>query len=261
MAEVNRSAVYSCTALVGSNKTGKLTPDADGYYTLVVGGLDVYNSAGAFYPLNTGKKIFEESSSLMRRVRDGACKGETGHPKPLPGQTQREFIQRVMIIEETKVCAHFKSFWLEERMINGQTIIAIVAEVKPAGVNGPALKEALENRHENVAFSIRSLTQDYNTPTGMLVKNLKTVITFDWVTEPGISAAKKWNAPALESLEDHVVLPEYLTAIDNVAKLSGVSMEHSLLDTDSIREDLGWQELPRNDGRNAAPAVPRSASW
>ena len=31
------SASYSCTALVGSNKTGVLKPDADGYYTVVLG--------------------------------------------------------------------------------------------------------------------------------------------------------------------------------------------------------------------------------
>lgn len=33
-----RKAVYQCTALVGSNKQGTLTPDEDGYYTLIIGG-------------------------------------------------------------------------------------------------------------------------------------------------------------------------------------------------------------------------------
>lgn len=250
---------YTCTALVGVNKTGELKPDSDGYYTLVVGALDSFNSAGAFYPLEPARALFEESSSFMRRVKDGSCKGECGHPKPLPGQSTREFIQRVLQIEETKVCAHFKSFTLDSsstRDAGGKPITTIIAEVKPAGPMGPALKEALENKHENVCFSIRSLTHDFMSPAGYLQKNLNTIVTFDWVTEPGISVAKKWFSPALEQFSETVVLPQHLDTIERLQKDSGISMEHNGLDIESIRKSVGWERtVVSNTNR------PKSIDW
>ena len=55
------AAHYACTALVGTNKTGKLPKDENGYYTVIPGALDVFNGNGAYYPFETGKHIFEES--------------------------------------------------------------------------------------------------------------------------------------------------------------------------------------------------------
>ena len=52
---------YSCTALVGSNKSGVLKPDADGYYTVVLGALNFFNSAGHYYPLEPAEKLFADS--------------------------------------------------------------------------------------------------------------------------------------------------------------------------------------------------------
>ena len=40
------SVRYGCTSLLGVNKAGELKQDANGYYEMIVGGLDVYNSAG-----------------------------------------------------------------------------------------------------------------------------------------------------------------------------------------------------------------------
>ena len=40
------SVKYSCTSLAGVNKVGNLKKTEDGYYPLVVGALDVFNSAG-----------------------------------------------------------------------------------------------------------------------------------------------------------------------------------------------------------------------
>lgn len=253
----NRSVNYTCTALVGTNKTGKLEPDESGYYTLVVGALDVFNSAGSYYPLETGKLLFEDSSSFMRRVRDGSCKGETGHPEQLPGQSIREYIQRLLRIKESNVCCHFRSFRLEEIDDGkGKKVCGIIAEIKPAGPHGPALKEALENGDENVCFSIRSLTNDVRMPTGIIHKNLKTVVTFDWVTEPGIYVAKKWRSPALESLEETEVIPEYLDSIEEVNSLSPASMEHAVIDVDTLRKELGWDKP-----QPVASAHPPSAGW
>jgi len=232
-------AVYGCTALVGVNKKGVLRPNDDGYYTLVVGALNAFNSSGAYYPLETGKALFESSGSLMRRIRTGCCKGEMGHPKPSPGMQQRDFIQRVLQIEETRVCCHFRKIWLEEngyRDGGGKPIVAILAELTPSGPFGPALKASLENKDENVCFSIRSLTQDHVSPAGYLQKDLKNIVTFDYVTEPGLSGSVKWNSPALEALQERVLMPEYfqprITTGDSVALESSEFKE--------MRDLLGW---------------------
>lgn len=200
---MSSSTVFSCTALMGVNKAGNLKPDNDGYYKVVVGAVNAFNSSGAYYPLEPAKKLFENSSSLIRRINKGCCKGEMGHPKPSPGQTIRDFVQRVMSIEETKVCCHFRKIWIEEEGhadAKGRPVAAILAETTPSGPYGPALKQSLENRHENVCFSIRSLTNDYVNTEGFLQKDLQAIITFDCVTEPGIDIADKWHSPALEAL-------------------------------------------------------------
>lgn len=246
----NDGIKYSSQALVGTNKTGTLKPDEDGYYTLVVGALDVFNSAGAFYPLDTAKRLFDSSSNFMRRVKDGNCKGETGHPKRTPGMTQTDFLHRVMTIEETNVCCHFKSFELNTTDVkdnNGRPVVAIIAEVKPAGPQGPALKEALENKHENVCFSIRSLTRDVRQPTGIVNKNISDIVCFDWVTEPGISVAKKYHSPALEGMglesnsepvEEVSITLEHIDSIEKKNALGDASMESTAVILSDLKAEL-----------------------
>lgn len=256
-----RKVIYQCTALVGTNKTGDIKPDADGYYTLVVGGLNAFNSANAFYPADSAKPLFENSSGFQRRIKNGNCKGECGHPKPLPGQSNREFLQRVLQIEETRVACHFRKIWLEEQGVKdsqGRPITAIMAEIKPSGPMGPALKESLENPHENVCFSIRSLTQDRTVPAGYLEKNIKQIISFDWVTEPGISAAHKYNAPSLESFDETTMSPEHLDSIESQYRETGVSLENSGIG--GLREMLGWDKSLLST-RTLSATIPASANW
>ena len=75
-------AKYSCTALAGTNKVGKLRADENGYREMVLGAYDFDNSAGAVYPFESAQSLFKSSSSLMRRIANGQCRGEYGHPKP-----------------------------------------------------------------------------------------------------------------------------------------------------------------------------------
>ena len=231
------TSVYQCTALVGTNKKGHLPCDSDGYYTLMVGGLNTYNSAGAYYPLEPARMLFQDSSGLMRRVATGNCKGECGHPKPLPGQSTRSFIERVLQIEETRVCCHFRKLWLEERKEGTQGFTAIMAELKPSGPMGPALKEALDNPHENVCFSIRSLTNDRVHPRGYLEKSIKTIVGFDWVTEPGIRFANKYSAPSLEGLTERFFGVEDLPVASH-QEGAVASMEQAMSET--VKEAFGW---------------------
>lgn len=250
-------ASFSCTALVGTNKAGILKPDADGYYTVVLGALDFYNTAGSFYPFESAKELFKESSSLMRRIANGCLHGEMGHPRKQPGMSQRDFVNRVMDIHETNICCHIRKVTIDYGSVKdaqGRPCIAIIGEVKPTGPMGPALKEALDNPSQNVCFSIRSLTNDIMVG-GVVHKHLRAICTWDAVVEPGISVANKWRSPALESLVEETIVPAQLLALREAQRGTRVSMEtHGGLSAESLLRDLGW-DVGKTEAR------PLSARW
>lgn len=203
MAQSDRLS-FNCTALVGTNKVGNLKRDADGYYEVVLGALDVYNFSGQFYPAAGAREIFESSSAFVRRVRRAALRCEYGHPKREGGMSMPEYANRLTQIWEHMVCCHIKDVWLETQKVkdaNGRTVIAIMGKIKPAATPyGLALEKQLENPHENVCFSIRAVTHDVMV-RGRYEKNIKEVITWDYVNEPGIAAANKFSFPSLESID------------------------------------------------------------
>lgn len=231
----------SCTALLGTNKAGTLKPDADGYYQVVLGALDVYNSGGAYYPEASAKHLFQQSSSLMRRIASGNLRGEYGHPRFQPGMTPDDFVNRVRDIYEPHVCMHIRKVTVDYtsfRNERGQPVITIIGEVKPSGPMGPALEKQFQNKFEDVCFSIRSLTND-EFSGGRVNKHIKLIVTWDYVNEPGLAQAHKWNAPGLESMDDSVkilggtaaslteqfILPGQLKAMRDRQVATGVSME------------------------------------
>jgi hypothetical protein len=195
---------FTATKLAAKGKKGVLPFDENGYYTMPIGGLNVYNSAGQYYTLEGAKQLFEASSIFMRRVQNGCLKAEVGHPKRLPGQSMDDYMSRILSIEETNTCAHFKEIWLDESygknnpQFKNPNMVAIMAKVKPSGPKGDSLRASFENPDENVCFSIRSLTRDYF-EKGQCYRVLQQVVTWDFVTEAGIHIANKWDSPALES--------------------------------------------------------------
>jgi hypothetical protein len=241
-------ANYSCTALTGTNKAGKLKPDSNGYYEILLGAVDVTNSAGEFYTASTeALEVFAPSSTLHRRVTTGQCRSEYGHPKREPGMTDAQFMNRILSIEEMRICAHVSQFELKKDLISndkGEKLIAIVGKVKPSGPLGATLTESLENTEENVAFSIRSLTSN-RFQGGRTVKTLKTVVGWDYVNEPGISIANKYQSPALEDLTSNtdIILPSYLDKLDDEGCGVSHSFESNGIDTTMIRNSLGWQKV------------------
>lgn len=248
--------VYGCTALVGTNKTGKLSPDSDGYYELVLGGLDCYNSGGAFYPLSTARALFEASSTLMRRIESGACRGEYGHPKKDPSQSMTSFLQRVSTIYEDNVCCHFKDVRIEQNAVkdkDGNRVVAVVGRVKPSGPKGEFLRASLESKDENVCFSVRSLTDD-RVEGGRLVKNIRSIITWDYVNEPGIAVAKKWHAPSLESFDEASFSRQMVENLGEATQ--GVGMESVNEIAKTIFVDFGWKTAPKSN-----LVLPPSARW
>lgn len=248
------SAVYDCTRLTNTGKKGILKQLDDGYYEIVVGGLDVFNSVGAFYDFNSVKALFDESSSLMRRIRSGQLRCEYGHPKLLPGMSMQDYINRLLVIDEDRVCCHIRRIRLDNTISknpNGKPIVTIIAELKPSGPLGYALKEELDNPHENVSFSVRSLTND-KWVGGILQKSIKHLICWDRVVEPGLAIAEKYKTPSLESLvpESIIVKPDNIIQFQKKLIVPGAGIE-SNASLEALMEDLGWQEFGKLGGISA----------
>lgn len=233
---------FTCTSLQGTPKKGVLAPDENGYYVMPVGGLNVLNSAGQWYDYEGAKGLFEGSSQLMRRVKRGALRGEVGHPQPQPGQSEDDYVMRILTIDERNVCSHFAELFLnfnDFKGDDGKPIIAIMAKVAPSGPFGAMLKSAFENPKENVCFSIRAFTSDTYV-RGKYTRVLKNVVTFDYVNEPGIHIAEKFKSPALESIVDKVVTRRQVErAILNNS--SGIAKENMLLSAEELFTSLGWE--------------------
>lgn len=221
---------YGCTSLLGTNKAGIIKPDVDGYYEMVVGGLNIFNSAGQYYTYQGAKELFENSSQFQRRVSRGALRGEVGHPSKLPGMSMDDYINRIMEIRENNVCVHFKEIYLDfDRMKtqDGKPAVAIMGKLAPSGPHGDALRKSLENPNENVCFSIRAFTKDYY-ERGVACRDLKNIITFDYVNEPGIHIANKFSNPSLEDLTETYTTDSQLQRVCEEQLVNGLATESSL---------------------------------
>lgn len=233
-----KSLKFTCTKINTDTGQGKLIPDADGYFKLVVGAFDAFNGQGDFYPMEPAKKVFTAGSSLMRRLTSGSLKGEMGHPKRLPGMSAAAHGVRLASVHEENVSHHFKSLELKEAKDDkGRDCVLVVAELKPCGPQGANLKESLENPHENIAFSIRAPVND--TYKGIVKHRAVTsVVTWDAVIEPGIKTANKFDSIGLESL-DETVIPEVLLFNGNRVNDIGHALESAGIDIRSlIQEDV-----------------------
>ncbi len=223
---------FTGTVLPNINKKGVLTPDSNGYYTFIVGGLNCFNSAGEYYTAKGASQLFEGSSHLMRRISNGALFGELGHPKKDPAMSMEDFYKRVFTLDEQNICCHFSEIWLDfaygknTPSANNPDLVAIMAKVKPSGVHAKALEDSITNPQENVAFSIRGIT-DNKYRNGRVERTLTQIITWDRVIEPGIKMANKWASPVLEELSDVSINTEKLLQVAAESQCSLLATENS----------------------------------
>lgn len=190
---------YACTALHGTNKGGILKPDDNGYYRLCLGAFNIYNSANIWYNHEASKHVFESSSSFMRRMSTGNLYSEEDHPQWVEGTPLQSYIARIKKIEPKNICAHIRDVEIVEGPTgpDGTPMMLIYGSVKPDRERGQYLKAALDNPDQNVCFSLRALCDDQYV-NGRLERTITDLITFDWVVEPGLHVAHKYNAPGLE---------------------------------------------------------------
>lgn len=225
--------MFGSTVLKDMNKKGVCTPDEDGYYTINVGALNCFNSKGERYVLEGSKKLFEDSGPLMRRLDNGCLIAELGHPKRLPGMTDREFFVRQLQLFEDRECGHFKEIWLDydaaKSMVgtDNDTVI-IVAKIKPSGPFGKVLEDSITNPNKNTAFSIRSVTNRARV-NGVIQKTLVNIRTFDLVNDPGIRTSTKWNSMATENDDFSVLTEDMLSEIAQVPSMVSNESDSSFL--------------------------------
>lgn len=239
---MSNSIRFACTALPHGKK-GVLGKDDQGRYELVVGGLNVFNSAGMFYVYDQARELFEGSSQFMRRVKRGVLKGEVGHPKFQPGMTEEQYVQRILSIYEENVCCIHQEIYLDFDRVkdeSGKPVIAIMSRMTPSGPHGAALQKSLETPGENVCFSIRSFTDDFR-ERGIIKRILRQIVTFDYVTEPGIAFAEKFKAPALEEFYERTISRGVIERSVAQSNRLGVATESSILTADGLFKSMGWE--------------------
>jgi hypothetical protein len=255
--------IYAGDPLAGTNLAGKLKQNAEGYYLdVVLGALDVFNSAGAMYTSEPALALFQENTTLMRQAKNRALRGEYGHPKRAPGQTIQEFVRRCCTIYEDCVSHHMTNLRLvptDKAGAKGKKVILILADIKPCGPHGTVLKAQLDNPNENVCFSIRSLTEDVMV-NGVMEKRLRTIITWDYVNEPGISYANKFASPSLECHygDDVVITQDIVLSLQREYEAQGIGNESYGLALEAVIQAF---DLSAIAAEQHTFAVPASAKW
>ncbi|MNO47309.1 hypothetical protein D3C76_376210 [compost metagenome] len=226
--------------LKGINKVGDLKKLDNGYREVRLGAIGAFNSAGWLYREEEGRRLLEGSGGLMRMInQNNTLRGECGHPRFQPGMSQLAWFTRVNDIFEPNTCYHIRRLMLtpgkDER---GRPVTDVMAEVRSSGKEGDWFDRQMDNKDENVCFSIRSFTED-KVIGGVKTKMLKKIVTWDTVNEPGIANSSKYGTPSLESAGSDIVMPEaelehafFVDTLRSEARkqpsvMEGVSFEHS----------------------------------
>ena len=239
--------------LSGTGKKGIIKPDENGYYETLLGALDVRNGIGEIYPYNGNEDILKDGSPLKRRIKNGHLFAEMGHPKREPGMTDHEWLVRYSRIEETKHCAHISNVWLDTEYVSpdGLKMVGIVGKVKPAGPYKETIEEYMKTPSVNTAWSVRSFTRNIRSSDGNVYKYFVDIRTWDFVSEPGISVATKWDSPAVEEMVDDMVISDRIIVnigqLNNDNKLGLTSEDSEVLDNlrSALKETYGSGSLTR----------------
>ena len=181
------------------SNTSTIEKDAEGYYKVRLGAFNVFNSSGAFYTAKGIEDLINNPNSFFRRrIKKGYLLGEMDHPKFISGMSMAEFMNRNAGYDMNNVAFHIKEVELQNTddkcniAGNYGNVVIVLGWIKPSGPKGEFLREALETKDRNVAFSVRSLSRD-EVVNGIVIKHTTAILTWDWVTEPGINNANTFD--------------------------------------------------------------------
>lgn len=237
------SLTFTCNVIHGDKKR-KLQRDKNGYFEQSIGAFNVFNSNNEYYPaLPTVASMFKSGGIVKRMLDTGNCRGEQGHPQRETGMTKEEYLQRFLLIDPKETACHFKEITLEDVTgADGNKYINIIAKVKPSGPHAAALEATMENPDENACFSIRCFSIP-TTVAGRRERHITDIITWDYVNEPGISEATKFNTPTLESIgETGIVTPKEFYDLAHSSDSSGLTAESSST-AKRILTRHGWDDI------------------
>ena len=244
-------ASYSCTCMPGISKVSKMKPNEKGYYRHILGGFNLSNESGVYYPMtDTVKKLFEETGLIRRRIEKGMLRSESGHPD-LTGLSHVDALKRLAHIDTTRTCAHIKEVELvQSKDHKGKDVVLVYGWVKPSGPYGTSLKDQLDNPEENVAFSVRSFCQT-TMYRGRIAKLVTDVLTYDNVSEPGIGLANQYDTVSLEELdilggrkELHFTEEDFVIPDNEL-----ITMESELVTSlTMIKDNQGWNRIQMVEG-------------
>ena len=246
---MNDQIVFSYVRTGAENK--QIKKDDKGYYFITLGAFNAYNRSGAFYLMDGVRDLVEnKSSSLNRRIRDGYLKGEAGHPVYESGMSSGEFIERNLRIEHARISHHIRDVFFKETqtpsgMSGKGNIVLVQAWLKPDGPMGDALKKSLDDPEQNVAFSIRCFTKD-EMVNGTVIKQVVQIVTWDWVVEPGMKMANKFDTLNLESLDFTPISLRSLREYNNELSISTEAADINVM-LDDIERNITKHDINTNN--------------
>lgn len=251
----NLTMRYNCVALAGVNRVADLQKDSDGYYYVLLGALNIYNSENIFYAFNESKHVFDRSNIFMRKVSSGNLFGEEDHPPYVNGMSDAEWIERNEWIETKNVAMHIRDVELKstDEVCNGLPVVEIWGWIKPNRERGVYLQEALDNPHQNVCFSLRAIVRE-GTIRGVRTRRIDKLITFDWVIEDGLQVCNKYSSMvrgskvAQESTRTYIDRPIHQRTLEQMAQgcaiVGGVATESTRSAHKRIAEEyLGYANV------------------
>lgn len=230
---------FESSALIGANRKGVITPDAHGYYTVIVGGVGIFNSRNEFY-VDTGDDILARCPTISRRLQNKRLWAELEHPVILPQMSEHEIVSKILKINSDRVTSHIKEVFYDSNTERcpktGKPIRLFVAKVKGFGNFKHYFEDAIVNPDQDLNYSIRSLVKTVPTARGV-EKYITDISTFDQVMEPGLHVASKFrgNQTATESLFSLDRL-DIGNMVKNMRSLSGAALENE--ETQIIRASL-----------------------
>lgn len=203
-------------------KLGRMRPDEHGYYNdfpMAVLGIPTRNKT--YYKAQEFvKQMTSPDSFFYQLLSDGNLYGEFGHPD-LTGLNESQMLERLLKIDEKLKSHHFRKVKSGNTLENGGMLI--LGDIKPCGPYGEHLRNEIEEPFMNTAFSLRSLAQEA-IQNGIRIRDVRKMVTFDYVNAGGYIQAAKRYAAGTESFTDDFCFA--INPTDSSVVITEVAMEH-----------------------------------
>lgn len=177
-----------------------IVKDENGYYRVTLGAFNTFNNRKIYYRVTDLDKVVGPESIVGKRIKEGYLRAEYNHPE-VPSD-YAGLVRRTLEINPDRVCEHIKRIEVinTQRVEKGFNlpIYIIYGWVKPDGPYGKYIEDALNNPDINIAHSVRSVAKQSRIGS-IIVRDIKLLSTWDYVTEPGYAIANQWYAAGLES--------------------------------------------------------------